>query len=256
MTDRHRSTACALALLLTLVAAPVSAQAPSANDEIIKLIKAGMPESLIMTKVNELRTGLDKSTDALIAFRVAGASDTVLAAVLSDKAIAVAAPVAITPVPVKPSTQFQNAEVSFDSLLISTDMIRVNVVFHNRSEKPIYLWNSSERDRSCAGISLNDELGNDFKCAVDPFWAMDPYSRGNGGKTVTPDTKVSFQYGFTRTGMVVGKSFNFSAAPFLTIAKGDPVVASTQFDRNVYYNYENLGISFSDLPAKVRPISK
>ncbi len=256
MTLKHLSTAGALALVLALSAAPASAQAPSANAEIIKLIKAGMPESLIVTKVNELRSGLDKSTDALIALRIAGASDTLLAAVLSDKAIAVAVATPVVVAPVKPSTQFQNAEVSFDSLLISTDMIRVNVVFHNRSEKPIYLWNSSERDRDCMAISLTDELGNDFKCALDPFWSIGPYARGSGGKAILPDTKVSFQYGFTRTGMTVGKNFNFSASPFLTIAKGDPVVAATQFDRNEYYNYENLGVSFADLPAKVRPIAK
>jgi hypothetical protein len=241
------------AVLLT-IATPVFAQSTAANDEIIKLIKAGMPESVILTKVNDLRAGLDKSTDALIALRTAGASDTVLAAVLSDKAIAVAAPVSVAPA--KPSIRFQNAEISFESLLISTDMIRVNIVIHNRSEKPIYLWNSSARDRDCMGISLTDELGNDFKCALDPFWAIDPYARGSGGKAILPDAKVSFQYGFTRTGMTAGKIFNFSIAPFLTIAKGDPEVASKQFDRNEYYNYENLGTNFADLPAKVRPITK
>jgi hypothetical protein len=250
MTFKHFSAA------VLLILAPVSAQAQTApaNDEIIKLIKAGMPESVIMTKVNDLRAGLDKSTDALIALRTAGASDNVLAAVLSDKAVVVAAPAAVAPT--KPSIKFQNAEISFESLLISTDLIRVNIIIHNRSEKPIYLWNSSARDRDCMGISLTDELGNDFKCALDPFWAMDPYSRGSGGKAILPDAKVSFQYGFTRTGMTAGKSFNFSTAPFLTVAKGDPEVASRQFDRNEYYNFENLGTSFADLPAKVRPVGK
>lgn len=258
MTPKQRNIAGVLAMLIAIPAAPAHAQAPAANDEIIKLIKAGMPESIIMSKVNDLRAGLDKSTDALIALRTAGASDNVLAAVLSDKAVAVATPVAAPAVvvPVKPSIVFQNAEVSFESLLISSDTIRVNVVFHNRSEKPIYLWNSSDRDKDCMAISLTDELGNDFKCALDPFWSIGPYARGNGGKTIMPNAKVSFQYGFTRTGMTAGRTFNFSASPFLTIAKGDPVVASTQFDRNEYYNYETLGVSFADLPAKVRPVGK
>lgn len=245
-----------LSILALAISTAAFAQAPSANEEIVKLVKAGMPESLIITKVNEQRSSLDKSTDALIALRVAGASDTVLAAVLSEKAIAVAAPVAVAPV--KPSTRFQNAEVSFESLLISTDIIRVNVVIHNISEKPIYLWNGSDAEKDCMATSLTDELGNDFKCALDPFWAMSRYSQGSGGKAVMPDAKVSFQYGFTRTGMTAGNSFNFSAPPFLTIAKGDPEVASKRLgnDRDDYYNYENLGTNFSDLPAKVRPIAK
>lgn len=237
-----------------LLATPVHAQASYANDEIIRLIAAKMPESIILAKVNDLRGSLDKSTDALIKLREAGASDTVLSAVLSDSAVAMAAPTKSSVA--QPKVAFRNADITFESLLISTDMIRVNVAIHNRSEKPIYLWNSSDRDRNCMATSLTDELGNDFKCALDPFWAMDPYSRGNGGKTIMPDSTVSFQYGFTRTGMAAGKSFNFSAAPFLTIAKGDPEAASKEFDRNQYYNYENLGISFSDLPAKVRPAVK
>jgi hypothetical protein len=245
---------CLIALGIAITPIAVSAQTPSTNGEIIRLIEADMPESIIIAKVNELRAGLDKSTDALIALRSAGATDLVLAAILSDKSIAVVSPVQVGPV--KPSINFQNAEIAFESLLISSDMIRVNVTIHNKSEKPIYLWNSSDRGRDCMAISLTDELGNDFKCALDPFWSIYPYSRGSGGKTIMPDATVSFQYGFTRTGMTAGKSFNFSTSPFLTIAKGDPEVASKQFDRNEYYNYENLGTSFTDLPAKVRPAGK
>jgi hypothetical protein len=243
-----------IGVIASLISSTAYAQAVEANAEIIKLVEAKMPESIIIAKINDLRPTLNKSTDALIALRTAGASDTVLAAVLSETAIAIAAP--ISNVPAKPSVEFQNASITFESLLISTDMIRVNVAIHNISEKPIYLWNSSPRDQSCIGISLIDELGNDFKCALDPFWAMDPYSRGSGGKTIMPDATVSVQYGFARTGMAAGTSFNFSTAPFLTIAKGDPEIASRQFDRNEYYNFENLGVSFVDLPVKVRPTGK
>lgn len=240
---------------IALLATSVAANEPSnANAEIVKLVKANMPESIVITKVNELRGGFDKSTDALIALRTAGASDAVLAAVLSDEVTVAVAPKQISLA--KPPVRFQNAEIAFESLLVSTDMIRVNVTIRNSSEKPIYLWNSSARDQNCSGISLTDELGNDFKCALDPFWAMDPYSRGSGGKTIMPDSTVSFQYGFTRTGMTAGEEFNFSTAPFLTIAKGDPEIASKQFDRNEYYNFENLGVSFTDLTAKVRPVGK
>jgi hypothetical protein len=251
----HILTKSIFALMAALLAPSAAfAQAPSANDEIIRLIAAKMPESIIIAKVNDLRGGLDKSTDALIKLREAGASDMVLAAVLSDKAIAVAAPGPAAPI--KPSISFQNADIRFEALLISTDMIRVNVAIHNSSEKPIYLWNSSNQGLDCMGISLTDELGNDFKCSLDPFWAIDPSARGNGGKTIMPSATMSVQYGFTRTGMTAGKSFNFSAMPFLTIAKGDPEEAAKQIWRNENYNYENLGISFSDLPAKVRPVGK
>jgi hypothetical protein len=252
MTFKHISAA------VLLILAPVSAQAQTApaNDEIIKLIKAGMPESVIMTKVNDLRAGLDKSTDALIALRTAGASDNVLAAVLSDKAVAVVA-AAVPARALNPSMTFKNGEVEFVSLLIATDVIRVNLSIRNTTEKPIYLWNGSDQNRDCQQVSLTDELGNDFKCGAETLYAMSPYADGDGGKTILPNTSFNFQYSFIRTGIARGKSFSFTTSPYLTIPKDPAAYANVNYPhRNDKFSYEALGITFSDLPAKVRPVGK
>lgn len=63
------------------------------NDAVVKLVKAGLSDDLIISTVNASPGAYDTSADAIIALKSAGASDKVVAAVVA-KAAAPATPVA------------------------------------------------------------------------------------------------------------------------------------------------------------------
>ncbi len=174
------------------------------------------------------------------------ASTTAPAVPVANKAI----PAALPPI------RFKNADVEFTSLLISTDMIRVNISIRNTTQQPIYLWNGSEQNKSCGSVSLTDDLGNDFVCSGETLYAFGPYSKGDGGKVIETGSSMAFQYVFDRISKAPGKEFSFSTSPFLTVAKPPQDVKSGAFFVNELYNVESLGITFSDVVAKVRPASK
>jgi hypothetical protein len=58
------------------------------NDAVIKLVKAGMSDDLIITTINAQSGAFDVSTDGLIALKSAGASDKVVAAIVLKAAAA------------------------------------------------------------------------------------------------------------------------------------------------------------------------
>jgi hypothetical protein len=214
----HILTKSIFALIAALVAPSAAfAQAPSANDEIIRLIAAKMPESIIIAKVNDLRTGLDKSTDALIKLREAGASDTVLAAVLSDKSIAVAAPgPAALPDPVR----FKFNTVEFVSIKALTTEYRVTLKLTNNGDKhhEFYGGRSVTSEPvlgSCEQAGLADNLGNSYICKSLSIALSGTGYGGRRGAVVAPGDSVYVVYGFAREGTTKsGADFSFSAAPW------------------------------------------
>lgn len=147
-------------------------------------------------------------------------------------------------------SQFRNGEMTFDSILISKDMIRVNIGFHNSTSQPVYLWSSNYADK-CATASLIDDQGNEFKCVGESLFTLTPYSRADDGVTVAPDTIVKLQYQFQRSDATPGETFNFAAAPLLYAKRATPEPYRGLRDTD-FWN-ETLGINFSDLPVKVRP---
>ena len=69
------------------------------NDAVIKLVKAGLSEDLIVTTINSQPGSFDTSTDGLIALKGAGVSDKVVAAIVARTANAKpAAAVSTSPV--------------------------------------------------------------------------------------------------------------------------------------------------------------
>lgn len=149
-----------------------------------------------------------------------------------------------------PKSQFSNGEVVFDSILISKDMIRVNIGFHNSTSQPVYLWSSNYADK-CVTASLIDNQGNEFKCVGESLFTLTPYSRADDGFTVAPDTTVKLQYQFQRSEAAPGETFNFAAAPLLYAKRATPEPNRGLRDTD-FWN-ESLGINFADLPVKVRP---
>jgi hypothetical protein len=77
-----------LALLILAFCPLLVAQQALNNDAVIKLVKAGLSDDLIVSTVNSQAGTYDTSTDGLIALKNAGVSDKVVAAVVAKAAAA------------------------------------------------------------------------------------------------------------------------------------------------------------------------
>jgi len=74
----------AILSLLIFSATLVFAQQAMNNDSVIKMIKAGLSDDVIVSAINASSGTYDTSADALIALKSAGASDKVLSAILKS----------------------------------------------------------------------------------------------------------------------------------------------------------------------------
>jgi hypothetical protein len=79
----------------------VTAQQAMNNDSIIKMVKAGLSDDLIVTTINASPAAYDTSADGIIALKTAGVSDKVVAAIVA-RAAAPAVP-AVAPPPPPPT---------------------------------------------------------------------------------------------------------------------------------------------------------
>lgn len=81
-----------LACLLLLLCPALFAQETLTNDSVIKLLKAGLSEELVVTTINSSPGEYDTSVNALIALKKAGAGDKVLSAMILKASGATPAP--------------------------------------------------------------------------------------------------------------------------------------------------------------------
>lgn len=93
-----------LMVLLLAIPVPFLAQAPNeqalTNTDIARMLKAGIPESIIVRDIQMSRTDLGTSPAALIELRNQGASEAVLGAVLDSRRGGSGAPAALPEPPV------------------------------------------------------------------------------------------------------------------------------------------------------------
>ncbi len=85
-----------LLLLLLVGTAPIvpagaAAQEVLTNDAVVSMVRAGLPESVIIAKIRSSRTEFDLRTEALVALKQAGVSDRVLEAMVGQAAPAAGA---------------------------------------------------------------------------------------------------------------------------------------------------------------------
>lgn len=94
-----------LSCLLLLLCPVLFAQEILTNDSVIKLVKAGLSEDLVVTTINSSPGKFDTSANALIALKKAGAGDKVVAAIIlkASGAAATEAASAGSPGPSSPS---------------------------------------------------------------------------------------------------------------------------------------------------------
>jgi hypothetical protein len=101
---------CALVALASITVACLvlpadrgSAQEVLTNDSVVQMIKAGLPESVIIAKIRSTSTKFDLRTNALVSLKRAGVSDKVLEAMVAQGSPATgtlpAPPTAVAPIP-------------------------------------------------------------------------------------------------------------------------------------------------------------
>ncbi len=102
------------AVLVLLLVAAVSLSLPGAtslaqevltNDSVIQMVKAGLPEAVVIAKIKGTASKFDLKTDSLVSLKKAGVSDKVLEAMVSagSGSPAAAAPTTTTPAPPGPA---------------------------------------------------------------------------------------------------------------------------------------------------------
>lgn len=87
-----------LVLIFIVMAAvsPPAAQQALTNDDVMEMLRAGLPDSVIVAKIRTSPSRFDLGTDALIALKRAGASERVLEAVLAAAAPSTSPPPSAT----------------------------------------------------------------------------------------------------------------------------------------------------------------
>ena len=82
-------------LVFLAICSLLTAQQTMNNDSVIKLVKAGLSDDLIVSTINGSTGTYDTSADGLIALKSAGASDKVVAAIVAKSAAPGAPPAAV-----------------------------------------------------------------------------------------------------------------------------------------------------------------
>ena len=86
-----------LAGLCLLLAPVLIAQQVLDNDTVIRLVKSGLSEDLILTTINTSQGSFDTSANGLIALKTGGASDKIISAIMVKASSGASAPAAAAP---------------------------------------------------------------------------------------------------------------------------------------------------------------
>ncbi|HLK65672.1 MAG TPA: hypothetical protein VKU19_19675 [Bryobacteraceae bacterium] len=131
---------------------PVKQAGPAAmtNQDVIKLVKAQLPEDLIISKIKSSQTRFDTSVDGLVALKSAGVTDPIIAVMMNPKGSASSGPppesstassTATKAPPAKPA--FPPSNVSKEVVANETNTVRRNpvpVVTAAPENYGVYIW--------------------------------------------------------------------------------------------------------------------
>ena len=90
------------AVSLSLPGATSLAQEVLTNDSVVQMVKAGLPEAIVIAKIKGTATKFDLKTDSLVNLKKAGVSDKVLEAMVAAGSVT-AAPTTAMPAPPAPA---------------------------------------------------------------------------------------------------------------------------------------------------------
>jgi hypothetical protein len=91
------------AVSLSLPGATSVAQEVLTNDSVIQMVKAGLPEAVVIAKIKSTSSKFDLKTDSLVSLKKAGISDKVLEAMVAAGSGAAPSTAAATPAPPAPA---------------------------------------------------------------------------------------------------------------------------------------------------------
>src|SRR6476659_5704335 len=92
-----------LAVSLSLPGAISIAQEVLTNDSVIQMVKAGLPEAVVIAKIKSTSSKFDLKTDSLVSLKQAGVSDKVLEAMVAAGSGAALSTAAAAPAPPAPA---------------------------------------------------------------------------------------------------------------------------------------------------------
>jgi hypothetical protein len=98
MTRAVLVLALVVVMALSLPVATSLAQEVLTNDSVVQMIKAGLPESVVIAKIRSTPTKFDLRTESLVSLKKSGVSDKVLEAMMAPGSPAAAAPAPAPPV--------------------------------------------------------------------------------------------------------------------------------------------------------------
>ncbi|MDR3751446.1 MAG: hypothetical protein P4K94_08180 [Terracidiphilus sp.] len=154
-----------LALVFLAICPLLAAQQALNNDSVIKLVKAGLSDDLIVSTINAQAGSYDTSTDGLITLKTAGVSDKVVAAIVAKAAAPPTAPVPVPPpAPIAPAPVVQAAapQAPPPPPFHSTDgKIRLYVTDHPIFESNGIAKASGDRHGGSAAAATHTVAGDD-----------------------------------------------------------------------------------------------
>lgn len=145
-----------LAIAFLAICPLLVAQQSLNNDAVIKLVKAGLSDDLIVSTVNAQPGAFDTSTDGIIALKTAGASDRVVAAIVGKAATPAPATMASIPAPAPAMDDPDNPAAAHDPgvyLMTASPDGKRKMVFIDRGGA-----GREKMHRGFASASMNAEI--------------------------------------------------------------------------------------------------
>ncbi len=204
-----------LALVFVAICPLLVAQQALNNDAVVKLVKAGLSDDLIVSTINGSAGTYDTSADGLIALKTAGVSDKVVAAMVAKAA----------PAPVAAASAKSAAPSA------ASDNAKATVHFYRYKQ---YMGSALRPSIYCDGIQLG-RLGSghflDVKVPVGPhtFYAED--KQAGAVVTLEPgkdyffraDVQVGFWKGHFRLTMVMPDQGKYDVTQLTPLDSKDAV---------------------------------
>jgi hypothetical protein len=148
---------------------PAQAAAPG-NDEVLKLLRADMSESVILDKIHVLGARFDTSADALVALKQAGATEPELKAILAQGIAPAAQPPAA-----KPADQPAAAASATDPSLAETAKFIQDKLNAIGSNTYVLLWNNVADSKSGADnwrSKVTGVVADPNHCSLAYHWVL------------------------------------------------------------------------------------
>jgi hypothetical protein len=222
-----------LAVLFLAICPLLVAQQAMNNDSVIKLVKAGLSDDLIVSTINGSPGAYDTSADGIIALKTAGVSDKVVAAVVA-KAFA-PAPAAQPTAPLIPAPAqapaAANAPDTPSQPFHSTDgKIRIYVTDHPMFESNGMLRASGDRYGGSAAAISHVQAGDDPRTVeihADMLKVCPPFIMASNN----PD-RADYVLVFRRQGGTRSSMFAFGGLSGLALSAAMKVNGASLFQNN------------------------